>query len=317
MYLENQNVTRTDYKQYHRENKDNVYPSISFCIRQPFLNEELKRYGDNISISTYARFLKGLHWDDRMLKIDYDKVTVSLKQALLDVWIYTYSPTEGNRQDKYSFSQIAKSLVFASLIKTGKNSKAKNLEWLSKFYVSFRSSLRKCFSFDVPFIDDKTVSSINLILKKGILNSYDKKFRVYIHLPGQRFASYNTMKYDFDSILSTKSNPRMLFRIKTVEVISRRNTKKNQCHEDWRNYDQYIMNGIMLDTECRPTHWKTSKNISLCYKSHQMKEFKDEPNQGKLDSFDPPCRAAQSLPYEFVTLDMPKWDQGRKRFTPF
>ena len=64
------------------DDENNIYPSITLCFWNPFLNKKLKRYGVGINTTTYADFLRGKHWDDRMVHIDYDDVTVSLEDYL-------------------------------------------------------------------------------------------------------------------------------------------------------------------------------------------------------------------------------------------
>ena len=84
-YFEDEDVSQTSYKRFQTRNEDNIYPSFTFCIQNPFLEHRLKNYGDGINIETYVNFLEGKRWDDRMLSIDYDKVTVSLNDSLIAV----------------------------------------------------------------------------------------------------------------------------------------------------------------------------------------------------------------------------------------
>ena len=99
---------------YH-SSKDSVYPSLSLCIRPPFLEKEFERGKDEvINISSYTQFLKGNYWDERMLDIYYDNVTVSLENNLL----YSFYVTQSGEK----------------------------VLWRPIFYASFRSSDMKCFA---------------------------------------------------------------------------------------------------------------------------------------------------------------------------
>ena len=287
-YLQNEDVAQISYKKYHHENKDNIYPSISFCIKNPFLEEELKQYGDEVNVTSYSKFLKGLHWDKRMFNISYDKVTVSLKDTLISILIVL------NNHKKYIYDHVEET--------------QESKDWIPMFYVNFRSSVRKCFTFDVPFIEKQSVFSMNIMFKKsmfpmGIIPHDGNGFSTYLHLPGQRFTSYYTIKYDWDLKPNTTLNPRMVYKIQNVEALRRRNTRKNRCIEDWRNYDQVIMDEIMSNAKCRPPHWSTTKNLSLCSTALEMEYFKDEPRNSKLDTFPPSCRVIQSILYEVAPED--------------
>ena len=97
---------------------------MSLCIRPPFLEKEFKRGQDEvINISSYTQFLKGNIWDERMLDIYYDNVTVSLANNLLYSFYYTQS--------------------------------GEKVLWRPIIYVSFRSSDMKCFTIDAPYEENE------------------------------------------------------------------------------------------------------------------------------------------------------------------
>ena len=73
-----QNTTVT----FRRTNR----PSITLCFFDPYLQEKLKEFKTNVS--EYTRFLQGQYWDPKLLKVNYDDVTIDLKEYLLgyDIW---------------------------------------------------------------------------------------------------------------------------------------------------------------------------------------------------------------------------------------
>ena len=83
-YLENEDVTLVQISQYH-SSVTKIYPSITICILPPFLVKEFERHKENgMNMSSYKEFLTGNYWDERMLGINYDNVTVPLEDKLLD-----------------------------------------------------------------------------------------------------------------------------------------------------------------------------------------------------------------------------------------
>ena len=92
-YLRDEDAPQTEYQKFHHNSEDDLYPSISFCIINPFVETKLKEYGENINISSYSFFLQGLHWDDRMQDISYDNVTVSVEDSLLGITIEHHDQT--------------------------------------------------------------------------------------------------------------------------------------------------------------------------------------------------------------------------------
>ena len=130
-YSLNQDVSVLSFRRFHSETND-IYPSISFCILNPFLENELKKYGDEVNVASYSYFLQGLLWDERMLKIDYDNVTVSLTENL---------ESFGVLLENFSDYRLYNATGFL------------HNEWKPHFNVSFRGALRKCFTIDIPFME--------------------------------------------------------------------------------------------------------------------------------------------------------------------
>lgn len=277
-YLLNEDISVVHYKRFHSD-KDAIYPSFSFCILPPFLENELKKYGNGINISSYVKFLNGQIWDERMLKIDYDNVTVSLSDNLLYAYIRLHN-TSG-----YIYTP--------------------------KSYVSFRSAVRKCFTFDVRFFEKTLVFYLgmyirNSIFQKGIRSRYSDGggLYTYIHYPGQRLASYYTLKYEWQSRLNKSANYKMSFNIKNIDAVSLRNKPQKPCITRWKNYDQIIMDEIIREAGCRPPHWTTSLNLTLCSNATQMKKIPtSQPTTTRVQDFDPPCKVIERLDYIYYEED--------------
>ena len=126
-----------------------------------------------------------------MLKIDYDKVTVSLNDNLIGAEYNTHS--------------------------------RKSVDWTVKHFVSFRSSERKFFTIKAPFLEKDLIfwSSVkikNRIFPRGMRTSSHKMY-YYLHYPGQRFFAYYTIKTDLESRQKKTTNFRMEFRVRNIDVI--------------------------------------------------------------------------------------------------
>lgn len=286
-FLEDGSISSIQYKKFHHTSPDHIYPSFSWCIINPFLENELNKYGDGINVTSYSYFLKGLYWDDRMVDIDFDNVTVSLSDNLY--WINSYL----HDYTKYFYNHALKEYD--------------SLGWNPIFYISFRSSHRKCFTFDIPLVEDKLVWIFDVKVDNKFFKDnvrpdryqYDAGFYAYFHYPGQRFTSGYTIKYDWEA-KSNQSNPYMMsFDVKDIEVTINRNRPQDPCIEDWRNYGKVLMDDIMLKAGCKPPHWKTSHKIPMCSKPEQMVYFEDQPSTTKVESFGPPCNVIQSLQYTY------------------
>ena len=59
VFFLNHDICLVDIREYN-DDLDNVYPSISIMIVNPFLDNRLKEYGDNITAVNYSKFLAGM-----------------------------------------------------------------------------------------------------------------------------------------------------------------------------------------------------------------------------------------------------------------
>ena len=226
-------------------------------------------------MTSYVQFLEGKIWDERMLAIDYDIVTVSFANNLLLSNYITNSREQRN--------------------------------WNLIHHVSFRSSKAKCFTIDAPYIDKELLTYFRMDINNNIYpdggRSKDNRIFIYIHYPGQRFKAMHTLNYNWDSRENKTKSYWMRFDIKNVNVISRRNKHQDSCFEDWKRYDEYVMNKMMIKVGCRPIHWSVVSNIAICTNQSQMQKFEEELTIAMVESLDPPCRSIDQLDYIYEEFD--------------
>ena len=269
-YCRNDDTTLVQVSQYHTSD-DNIYPSLTICIRPPFLVKEFERLSlDRINMSSYKDFLFGKHWDEQMLGIDYDNVTVSLANNLfksyyttMDRIFHTYKPI---------------------------------------ISVSFRSYHVKCFTIDAPNVKEHMLKKSYLVISNNVFPNGARSpdnLRISLHYPGQYFTSGpNVHKWDIRQ--NKTKNYKMLFYLKNVNVIAHRNKLQRPCIEDWKSYDEYAMNAKMLEIGCRPPHWVPTTDVPICNNAKQMKEFRFRPI---ISKFKPPCRLIDRLDHDYVEDD--------------
>lgn len=86
-FLQNKDLSEVSFSRFNNENENSMYPQISLCFMGSFLENELKNLGDGINSTTYAQFLNGELWDDRMRNIDIEKVTTKLEDHLFETCV--------------------------------------------------------------------------------------------------------------------------------------------------------------------------------------------------------------------------------------
>ena len=99
IFVQNSDVCLVDYIPYNQD-ANSIYPSISIVIGNPFIKENLKIHGENITPTVYSQFLEGEYWDDRMMNISYDNVTVDINDYLL-----SYELVYGDSRTKFIYEK--------------------------------------------------------------------------------------------------------------------------------------------------------------------------------------------------------------------
>ena len=279
------------------DGENNIYPALTICFYNPFLNEKLKLYGAGINVTTYSGFLQGKHWDDRMMNINYDDVTVSLEDYLTEIGL--------------QFSNFS-TRKWNSDFHTGRKHKG-----IPSFYVSDRNGKNKCFSFTIPYVPKTPIVSFFTRIKASIFPNGKRDayptfdgsnlnaggFMAFLHYPGEHFRSYFDKKYSWNERLNNTKNYDMILTVKSMEVLKHRNKAEKPCNTDWKNDDDIVMYKIMHRVGCKPPHWKLEPtNLKPCSTKEEMLQFK-WPNYETLQSFPSPCQVIEKLQYEYKEYD--------------
>ena len=152
-YLRNEDTTLVRIIKF-LSTGDAVYPSMSFCIRPPFFDEAFEVYTDDkINMTSYMKFLNGELWNDRMLGMEYDDVTMSLTNNILEAHYHTHQ--------------------------------GKKYTWNPDHYISFRSAERKCFSINPPLSNMSLLWYFTIRINNAIFPGGERptgeQFLTYFH----------------------------------------------------------------------------------------------------------------------------------------
>ena len=297
-YSLNKTTSLVDFQTYHNTDKD-IYPSFSLCFEGMNIYDKGKMnqtYGV-ANVESYIEFLQGRSWDDQMLNIDYDEVTIDLRHhvksisirinSLADEPLYTWN--NNNSETSQSFDTKTESSQFEDSF---------------PFVVSFQQAFTKCFTLDfsperIPGIDKKLIKALKIELKN--LSSLNVKMSYDTHYPSQmmRAAPLEVEWGKTNGILSGKLKAKT-FWIDNVKVLRKRNTLKKPCNEAWTKDFQHIQAKLMENTNCKPPHWKDVAS-PICKDKESMKKTHIPPNAFRnpsfLERFLSPCDLLQTLTF--------------------
>ena len=325
-YLRDEDVSMITYKQFHGS-KDGIYPSISLCFYNPFKEKKLNEYGVNISL--YSEFLQGLYWDPKMESIDYEEVTLQIEDFLCDVTMDSHDLTWID----YKEMKKKHDKIFGNRCHSPTNHSHHKI---STPYVHYRSGFNKCFTFNVPYEPNVSVTYFSINLRSHIFPNgirppradFDVKsgtgsgFYVSFHYPYQFFRADRTIKRTWDPLFHTHDNyskeklgPKwknyeMRFRFSDMSISKMRYRSNWQskaqpnCNPDWTKDDQVCMSAIMERAGCNLPYWKANKELDVCATKEGMKQAQPLSNVNISKWCPPPCQAIEKLTYQYEEVEM-------------
>ena len=277
LYSEDEDLTEVSFKMYNQD-EESIYPGITICIDKPFKTIKLEEFGEGINKTTYENFLRGRLWDDRMLNIDFDSVTIDIKDYLIEACI------------KRKFN--GNCLKFDPDIDT-----------------FFEPSKFQCFGFknipgtNIVYVETK----INVSLFPNNLRPEKWKFVVRFPFPTQIFRSAKMSYGEWQNRQNLSNGFTMNFYVRNVQVIRRRYKELKPCY-DWNNYDNLVMNEVSQNLGCRPVYWGEQTRLPICDTKQKMGVFEKSFFDRYFGSDDsashiPPCIEPEDIQIEYSDVE--------------
>ena len=295
LFWQNNDVCLVDFKQYNEE-IEYISPSFSLAFLNPFVEEKFKKYGEGIDSTSYIQFLEGRYWDDRMLNISYDDVTIDIHEYFLGYEIRFANMTTKKLKD---FDQG-------------------DVDGWKPPYISLRHPKMKAFGVDSPYQKGTAVVKTSLNIKTDIFpggirpndcyfNESNPNFGgllFMLHYPGQMYRSWalGIGKWAWPKRTNTSSKSfEMSFTRRNMDVLVRRNKRNKPCNEDWENYDSKLFETRMRLFKCRPPYYYLA-DVPVCSTIEAMRMV-GPLTPDELNNHDPPCRSISKLQFDYQDID--------------
>ena len=81
--------------------------------------------------------------------------------------------------------------------------------------------------------------------------------------------------------------------VREMDVFQRRDKPTKQCNIDWNNHNELIMNDIIRNVGCNPTHWKLKSSAPNCSTAKDYRSINEK--YMKRENLMPPCRTIERL----------------------
>ena len=300
-YVKNESTSLVDFQTYHNEKKD-IYPSFTMCFGiideqdELYDKKRLKEIYNIENVTKYINFLAGEEWDEELLTVDYDDVTIDLKDYVKTV-ILRVNSSYSDPIYKWNNNDTNKN-VSKSIPKTSAQRKDS-----FPFYTSFRQAKNKCFTVDFstetfPEMNGHLISTFEVIFKD--LKLPNVIIGYFLHYPKQ-FIRSPSLDLEWRTKIGIITGDTKVFWIDNLDVIRRRNTPNTPCNMEWQNDDEIIRKQIVNDVGCKPPHWKINDDYPICNNKIAMKKTNilkwDVPDTAFLKSFKQPCQQVQSISF--------------------
>ena len=236
IYKEDASYSNTEYREFLSD--DSPYPSISVCIKEPYLADQMRHF--NVTNGQYANpEFKEIQDITRLYMIPYEKITL--------------------HPDARNFR--LRSIIYL------KNKTAIFYKFKPFADPTLRDKYFKCFSFDFTDVPEK----INKVQVDLNINDWPKdsvEVASYIHLPGlfresRRYEMVNDAK--LGSIIVKKI-------IDLVEIYQLRNTEKTPCDEHQKEFDGLLVKDILEKVGCKP-YYMQEKEYTMIKNCSSSKEI--------------------------------------------
>ena len=281
-YAKNEDATLIEYKPLHLE-KAPVYPELTFCIVDPFLDSKLNEIDSGLNKETYLMYLKG----EIDLKgtveedISYEDISLNLFDYLSDVQIAFM--LDGKRS--YYNCDGPQNCSFLKFKNTYNGFTIQGHQFI------------KCFGIEVKATKAYKINLLQLFFYdtfKSIINQVGTIEAMFNH-PNQMFIFDNK---GGTKIWSDYHDNRTLnfFQINSFEILKRRKKANELCFDEWNRYDELVLLRKIENVGCRTPYEQSYKQFPRCNTTSKMKESMYNLNE-IADNVLAPCQEVSHLSY--------------------
>ena len=251
------------------EDENMIMPDVSLCFHNPFVmdefnpttwntNMDIGGLGFNVTYLQYKNFLLGNKWgdnpwDDNYLDIDFENVTKKF-----DDYLVRYLVKWKNETDPHVYKNTSS---LPSFIKKPYPSFVGPLKWF----------IIKCYGINIPMNAERFGLRMKRDIFPGGIRPTGGGLSVSFHYPNQFFRSFDNIKREWPiHIPDQNQSLNMQLKINIFEVTLRRNSRREPCNENWKEYDLKVARNHLENVGCRPVYDIWDSSYPICNSSEKM-----------------------------------------------
>ena len=279
-YAKNNEISEVSFHRFNSNEEEQQYPSMTLCVADSYKEFEFSKFNDSsINSKLYSKFLAGKHWNIDMFSVEYDLVTIDIRDYIIGSCMLTIDASS----DCHEFSHIEH---YARINNAG---------------------VRKCFSFKFDAkgtIDETFIAINNSMYPNGVRPTQIGRLLIMFHYPDQIITALKNIFYKWP----LRHDPMdeyysMLFSISNVEILKRRRNGREECH-DWKHYDSTTIEDVMRSVGCRPPYWKSRLDLPPCRSQKELTNLgvqyrAKKLQEDKFQKYVPPCIEITKMDVKF------------------
>ena len=267
---------------------DNIYPTLSLCFRGKGIFDQALIRRKTKSQLSYSSFLDGQDWDNRLLEIDYDNVSLDARKMVEYIRMY---PSNYDRKPIFKYQRNGRGKRFP-------------------FQESLKSADTKCYSLDlnvdtIPELETNQLSKISLTIEnyyRGVKHfvkqiSNHLSLDVFVTYPNQLLRSHPVMK--LRRINERKGVNITQINLYGMDIVQKRSKAKDACKINWTEDDHDIIRELTSKVGCRHKHWMVENNLPVCQTKGELAALKLPQiyyvDKKFLGHYIQPCRKIQTV----------------------
>ena len=277
-FMLDEDLCLVDYKSFGNTN-DIELPEVSFCFKNPFIEEQLQEFGTNST--AYLQHLSGTGFSESLNNINYADVTLDIKDH--------FNRSESLYED--GTVNANENIVIQSTV--------------NDFYYGYW--FRKCFTIDTKELNKDGIKVLTHIFNSDLFQHYmepagvKQNQLVFLHSPYQILLGESFKIFSFERYGSIVIPMGVMITITRVEILRRRNKPKEPCLTNWMNWDEYEYLRHTEQIGCSASYHKSRKMFPKCSNATEMDKWRQIMNSIKAKRDDLPCQVMPRIDFDFTT----------------
>ena len=290
------------------ESEDIERPNLAICLSYPFLE---KRFVENYNFSSsgYIEYLKGDSFDKKFLKVDYENVTLDMKDYFLGGNLTFFNGT----QLRLNETDLKHEVIFNGLYQR-RNSRNPNLA------LQAHQRIIKCFTSSVTRQKSKSMKELRLFYDRiKLMKDLKRKWMrspaisVFTNLIYRRqFLLQANQMHSFDM---GNKNTTIETNLLDLEILKSRDSHNRRCLGDEILYDEYALRRHLQDVGCRAPYISPFDSFPSCNEKSDIKKSQYGYFESTKSANPKPCKRISSFNDDAFIVKSLNRDQ--KRFLIF